>query len=155
MPDSPMIRELRADYGGPYLAGAFFCEKLLDEKDDVVSAIRIIDRVMIGAQTPNAPADLPPGVMDLTLVMLFKSGQARGRQTVQVVLERPNGLREDPHRIGVLFEGEDRGANVIFQLRLGVQSEGLHWFDVFVDDHFMTRVPLRVVYQPSPTTRTH
>ena len=37
------------DLGGPYLHAAHFCEKLLTEKDGVLSAIRIIDRITVTA----------------------------------------------------------------------------------------------------------
>ena len=35
---------------GPYLAAAFLCEKVLQEKDEAVSIIRIIDRVTLEEQ---------------------------------------------------------------------------------------------------------
>ena len=48
----------------------------------------------------------------------------------------------------VLFEGEDRGANLILPTDFEVDEEGLYWFDILVDDRLMTRIPMRVLYQP-------
>ncbi len=36
--------------GGPYLQAAFFCERLLEEADGVLSAIRIVDTVTISGE---------------------------------------------------------------------------------------------------------
>lgn len=48
----------------------------------------------------------------------------------------------------ILLEGEDRGVNQILNLSFGVDEEGLYWFDVLVDGALMTRIPMRVLYQP-------
>jgi hypothetical protein len=41
--------------GGPYIGAAFLCEKILQEKDGVLSAIRIVDRITHSAVGPEAP----------------------------------------------------------------------------------------------------
>jgi hypothetical protein len=49
-------------------------------------------------------------------------------------------------RKSVLFEGAEHGANLVFELDWLAAQEGLHWFDVVVDDARVTRVPLRIAY---------
>jgi hypothetical protein len=33
---------------------------------------------------------------------------------------------------------------------LGIENEGLYWFDVVFDDEVLTRIPLTVVQEPAP-----
>ncbi len=136
-----------AEHRGPYLQIALICEKALQEQDGILSLIRIIDRVMITATGPTAPVEMPPSNVQVTLVLGFKSGEARGSHTVVVRPEAPSGLRMPEVSLPVLFEGEDRGQNVILGLALQVEHQGLYWFDVLLDDALITRVPLRIVYQ--------
>ena len=46
--------------GGPYLITAAFCEQVIEDKSGVLSLIRIVDRMYITAQGPNAPDEMPP-----------------------------------------------------------------------------------------------
>ena len=71
MPDDMQI--LRR---GPYLSAAFLCEKVLEEKDGVKSAIRIIDRVTRTAVGPNPPMEMEPFQYNIVLLLKFKSGLA-------------------------------------------------------------------------------
>lgn len=67
--------------GGPYLAMALLCEKVLREADGVLSLIRIVDRITVSFSGPDAPVQMPPAPVNLTLVVGFKSGFARGPYT--------------------------------------------------------------------------
>ena len=135
---------------GPFLAAAVLCEKVLTETDGVLSIIRIVDRMMVRAIGPaeQIPDNLPPGVVDLTAVISFKSGAARGRAKVSLGLEKPSGSSTKLADIPVLFEGEDRGNNLILPLMLEVHEEGLYWIVVELDGELATKLPLRLVYEP-------
>ena len=53
---------------------------------------------------------MPPAVLNFWLVIMFKAGEARGRQELKVVLEEPSGLTGQMQvSHPVLFEGLDRG----------------------------------------------
>lgn len=133
---------------GPYLQMAFFCEKVLEEKDGVSSAIRIVDRITHTATGPEPPEKMPPVPIALTAVISFKSGRARGRHVLKIRPETPSANRLAELSLPLQFEGEDRGAQAVMQVRLQAEEEGLYWFDVFLDDVLVTRMPLRIVYQP-------
>ena len=132
---------------GPYLKAAAFCESVIEGKDGVLSLIRIIDRLTITSAGSEAPAEMPPFESVLRLVLMFISGRARGNQTVQVRVERPDGTHSDAWSGTVFFEGEDRGANLVMEIATRFQFEGLYWFDVMLSDEQMTRIPFRVIYQ--------
>jgi hypothetical protein len=132
---------------GPHLAVAVLCEKVLKEEDGVLSLIRIFDRFTHTQTGPDAPEQMPPFTINAWLVITLKAGAARGRNSVRLVPEAPSGLTLPSAQMPVLFESEDRGVNLVFQLNFQAEMEGLYWFDVFIEDRRLTRVPLRVVYQ--------
>lgn len=133
---------------GPYLAMAVLCEKVLDEKDGVLSVIRIIDRVTQTVVSPEAPDEMPPASIPLTCAITFRSGEARGRHSVKLRPEAPSGEQMSAFDQPIHLEGEERGANLVVSFTLQAEMEGLYWIDLLFDDKRMTRIPLRVVYQP-------
>lgn len=139
----------KSDLGsGPYVAAALFCERVLVEKDEVISAIRVVDRFTHRVTGGGTPRDMPPTTVTLTLLVALRSGDARGRSEVRTEVELPSGLKQPfGMTISVNFDGDERGNNLIFPLQWEVDQEGLYWFTVFVDDRPLTRVPLRVNYE--------
>jgi len=136
---------------GPYVQLAVVCEKVLQERDGVLSLIRVIDRLSAVAPGPDAPPELPEGLLRVTYVISLRSGEARGRYPLTVGVETPDGQALPPQTLDVMLEGEDRGVNLI--LNLGVPAlEGLYWFSVTLNDQELTRTPFRVTYQRMPGT---
>lgn len=136
-----------SDPGGPYIQMAVICEKVLEEKDGVLSVIRVVDRFTISASGPTPPEEMPPGSMELTIVVTIKAGFARGRYNLRVVPKAPSGKQLTEFGTGILVEGDDRGANVVLRVRMEFREEGLYWFDVLLQDQLITRIPLRLLYQ--------
>ena len=134
---------------GPFLAMAVLCERVLDEKDNTLSLIRIVDRVTRLVPTGPGAVGLPaPQPIPLQLVLGFRSGAARGSQQIAVQVETPSGLKLPENAFTILLEGEDRGANVILNLQtLTLDQEGIYWFDVLLTGRRLTRVSLRIVHQ--------
>ena len=132
---------------GPYFQGAALCEKVLVEQDGVKSAIRIFDRYTRAVAGPTPPQEMEPFTIEASLLIRFKSGSARGAHQLRVRLEKPSGESSQLVNQAILFEGEDdRGADVVGGLTLTLDMTGLYWFDVYLSDIRITRVPLRVVY---------
>ena len=144
------------DPNGPFLDSALVCEKVLQEQDGVVSAIRIIDRIYF-VMGPDRQLLFPR--QPITFLIIFKSGSARGRYAVQVRREQPSGEVSGPlFEPPVLFEGEDRGVNLVVNAMFEPDQEGLYRFDVlFVrpespeQSERITRIPLRAIFQPMAT----
>lgn len=136
---------------GPYLSAAFLCEKVLEEKDGVTSVIRIIDRITHTVVGPCPPEKMEPFNYDITLFISLKSGEARGPKLLRVTLVKPSGESPTPIEQTIVFEGEeDRGVNVIGNMKIKFDYSGIHWFHVELDNVSLTRIPLRVVYVPQP-----
>ncbi len=134
-------------HNGPYLAAAFLCEKILQEKDEIVSIIRIVDRVTVTVPDVTSPETLPPVPLSLSAFISLKSGNAKGRHTIKWTAETPSGIKLPEQLLPALFEGEDKGVNLILALNMIIDQEGVYWFDVLLEDQLLTRIPLRVLYQ--------
>lgn len=132
---------------GPYLKVAALCENVIEDKQGVLSIIRIVDRTIRLLQGPVVPEQMEPFVQRLFLVLMFTSGEEHGTRELTLVMEKPNGMRAPMANSSVLFEGQDRGANIVVQADLQADMEGLYWIEVLMQGEFVTRVPWRVVYQ--------
>ncbi len=143
---------------GPYLIHAVVCERVLQEQDGVLSLIRVIDRITaltIQYAGPGAPAfspPPPPASTSVTFALGFRSGDFQGTLPLRLRIDTPSGLKLPEVQLSVLFEGADRGANVILPMQFPLQEEGLHWFTVELGGDAVTRVPLRVIRQTAIQT---
>jgi hypothetical protein len=142
---------------GPFLNVATVCEKVLQEQDGTLTAVRLIDRVFF-MLTPDGSLQLPRH--PIVFYIALKSGSARGRFAIDVEREKPSGEVSPIFSFPVLFEGEERGVNIVVNALFEPDQEGLYWFNVRLTDPqerpaadrpLLTRVPLRAVYQPMPT----
>jgi len=144
-----MSENLKQFERGPYLSAALLCEKVLIEQDGVKSAIRIVDRVNRTASGPNPPAEMVPFDYDIVLLIKFKSGWARGVYTVKIQIAKPSGELTPEILHSALFEGEeDRGVDIIANMRIKFDQTGIHWIYIYLDDIKITQIPLRVTYIP-------
>ena len=136
---------MKAAKGGPYLQAALLCERALREHDNVLSVIRIIDRWHV--KTPQRDESDPPFEFPLqcTAVITFKSGDFSGKKLLNLCLTDPEGTTSNVAGTPILFEGGDRGHNVIMNLSLAIKHEGLYWIDVSLDDELQTRIPFRII----------
>lgn len=131
---------------GPYLTVATFCEQVIEDKSGVLSLIRIVDRMNITAQGPTAPENMPPAMLNWFLVLNFKSGEARGSHPVKIEPELPSGIRLEPMTLSAHFEGANRGANIVSKINMKLEMPGIYWFRLYVDDKFLTQIPVEVIY---------
>jgi len=132
--------------GGPYLNMAVICEKVLREQDGIMSVIRVVDRVTI-TPPPDAPEQMPPTSLNLMLAVVLRAGVMQGQMNVGLSFTTPAGIDNQIGSVPVLFEGQDRGVNLITNLNLTVGEQGLYWISIYLERQFLTRVPLRILYQ--------
>ena len=142
---------------GPYLTVATFCEQVIEDKSGVLSLIRIVDRMIVTAQGPDAPLEMPTGNLNWTLVLNFKSGDARGSHPVKIVPQLPSQETLSPIELSMHLEGGNRGANIVAPMTMPFKMPGVYWFKIYLDDMFVTQIPVEVIYsrivtpqQPQP-----
>ncbi len=138
------------DSGGPYLLLAALCERTLVDTEGALSVIRMVDTWTIVARGPGVPENLPPQTTIRSFIAItLKAGRARGRHSLRVDLEKPSGEFLKGQNTPIQFEGEERGVNVIAPTEVQADQEGLYWFHVILNgDQLLTKIPLRVRYQP-------
>src|SRR5262249_40244121 len=124
--------------GGPYLAAAFFCENVIEDKaDGALSAIRIIDKIdMILPETaaPDFPSEQNKLPVAISAVLSFKTGDATGDHDVRLVMESPSGRENPPFEQTLKFSKEQYGgANLRLNTTIMVVKGGLFWLDVYLD----------------------
>ena len=138
----------KVNTGGPYLNAALLCERVLQERDGVTSLIRVIDRVTVTAVAQgNVAGDLPPTVLAFTVYVALKSGVYKGSLPVKLSIKSPDDEKLVEFSTDVLFEGDDRGVNIVSPVQFQIQKDGLFWIDLSLMDELITRIPLRVVVQ--------
>jgi len=144
--------EIDMKEGGPFLTAALFCERVLQEKDGVLSAIRIIDRLTHTRTGPDAPDAMPAFQVQISILTAFKSGDVKGKQELIIKGTSPSGKALPVISVPLLFEGGERGTNVNIGYAFQAEEEGLYWFDVTLNGTIYTRIPLRIIYQKIQTT---
>jgi len=130
----------------PFLTAALLCEKVLQEKDGTLSAVRIVDRMQYRLEGLPAGLDLKPG-LPITCLISLKSGPITGTHTIKLIVERPNGNRKEILSKEFEFLGNDLGHNVVMNLGISVEQDGIHWFELTFDDEILTRIPLKIEQQ--------
>ncbi len=131
---------------GPYVQAAALCEQVIEDKSGVLSFIRIIDTITHTEARPDAPIDMPPVTYPMKMVIMLKSGRARGRHEVKIIPELPSGEIKNPLTHSIQLEGEERGTNNIINMLFTFTMEGLYWFNIHLDDSLLTRIPIRIKY---------
>ena len=141
---------------GPHVNVAVFCDAAVVGEDSALSLIRIIDTVTQRAEGPDPPEEMPPFIVQTKLVITLKADKARGRYKLKVRAEAPDGRQLPAQEQFIHLEGGYTGLNVLTDVQLGVDLEGVYWFDVLFEpargeERLLTRVPLRIQYQPQKT----
>lgn len=137
----------------PYLAAAFLCERVLLEKDEVLTAVRIVDTFHVSVPK-NLPADAKPAIQ-ITVLLGFKKaiGDQPEKHQAALRVQAPSGeISERPPTLDFYFKAEEvTGANLILTLNLPVREFGTYRIDVLVDDDHVTTIPFRLLERPEET----
>ncbi len=130
----------------PHLMAALLCERVLAEKDEVLSAIRIVDTFYVTVPKNRAPEIKP--TVQITMLLGFKkrvSDQAE-KHLLTLRSKAPSGSTEQQPTIDLNFKADTvAGANLIANLQLGVKEFGVFQIEVMVDDTIVTVVPFRLL----------
>jgi hypothetical protein len=136
----------------PFVQIACACEKVLHERDNVASLIRVVD-----TYTLDAPKALPPGikaVIALTLFVSLKAGDVVGEHEIGLSLTKPDGTVSAVGSRSLRFGGGETGVNLQVGFEMESPALGLYWFDVLWGEEVLTRIPLRlkpkISGEPSP-----
>jgi hypothetical protein len=127
----------------PWVQLAAFCQTAIQEATGALSIIRIIDRMAVAGMTQ----EMQPTNIQWTLAIILKADEMRGQYNLSIKIHAPNQQATDGPSFPVLFEGEDRGVQLVLPGGIVANQSGLYWFDILVENELLTRIPLRVLYQ--------
>jgi hypothetical protein len=129
---------------------AFVCERILEERDGTLTAIRIVDNVQFPAgTTPTA---------DLYVVVIAKSQSHAIDRKLHVALETPSGKKTAvSENQTIVFGPEDtptllKGTQVVIKLTMKASEAGVYWLHVNIDQEFATKVP--ITFTPLPQSES-
>jgi hypothetical protein len=131
---------------GPFVQAACLCETVLIDTTGTASLIRIVDTLTHHEPGPTPPKEMPAFTHTLKLVLMLKSGNAKGSHELRVVPELPNGATENAIILTAYFDGEEKGQNIIGDMAFLYKMEGLYWFNIYLEDSKLTAIPLRIKY---------
>lgn len=135
---------------GPYIAVAAICEKILVEKSDLLSCIRIVDKVHV-VVPPSLPDPLPRIPVQVNALIALRSGGFVGKKMIQLNLINPAGdSTASMESFPAVFDGGETGINLVLELTLHIQTEGVYTFDVLLDGELITRIPQRITISRNP-----
>jgi hypothetical protein len=129
--------------GRPILQMAVFCERILEEADGVISVMRIVDKVVVSTDKD----EFQPGVIELGVVVAFKSGDAAGKFHLELVGREPTGKVTFKVVSDLELKGGGHGSRIAKRIPIPVTMVGLYWVDVLLDSRRVTRMPLEILYQ--------
>lgn len=125
----------------PLVAAAFMCERVLTEKDSVQTFVRIVDTLIAGSVPPGQAAT----PFQIWLVVMLKSGQARGKYVLTLRMNSPSG-KSSPMGEALPFalSGDEDAVNINALLVLSAAEQGRYRIDILIDDDVLTQVPFTV-----------
>src|SRR4051794_32540605 len=105
----------------PFVQAACICERVIQDKDDIFSLIRIVDTYYLQPM-PNAPQGAV-GVIELSVFVSVKSGDLKGSYEMSLRLRTPTDevkqLTENP--LPIVLNGGEHGFNVNVRFMLDVK----------------------------------
>lgn len=131
----------------PYVVGAMLANQVLIEKDNTVSAIRIIDRFQVDGlidivepndvDVSNVPA---PVQIAFTFLAMFKGFATAGEHTIATRPYDSTGEPMSEPRLSKVFaKGAMLGGNLYMPAEIWVSLPGVHTIRVFYEDRELTR----------------
>jgi hypothetical protein len=134
----------------PYLMAALLCERILQEKDEVLSAIRIADTFYVTVPKNLAPEVKP--AIQLTMLLGFKKRihTEAEKHFLTLRIKAPSGTVTQQPTVDLNFKADEvSGANLLATLQMGVSEFGVFQIEVAVDDEVVTVVPFRLLERPA------
>lgn len=133
---------------GPFLAAAFFCESIIEGKDNALTPVHMIDQlqVTLGESTPpDVPSEENRVAVGVWSVICLKTGGSPGDYALQIVAESPSGKKEAVFEQKIaLTEPAQGGANIKLHHNIVVKKGGLFWMHVSLDGRPLTSMPLLI-----------
>jgi hypothetical protein len=135
----------------PIVNVATACEKVLVEKDDVLSLLRIVDIFYIPDGITEA---IPEVVIPVSGLIVVRGGDFIGEGELSVVIQTPDGSRSDPKTFPMIFGSSNQGNNVICHMTVSLKHLGISWAEVLWNGELLTKFPIKLEHKPKPADQS-
>jgi hypothetical protein len=125
---------------------AFFCRDIMEERDGVVTAIRLCELFQVSIPDGFTPQTTTFPPVEIKAVLTFKSEVPRSFRVSLRGID-PNGTILGMQHWKCQTLGNVHGNMILANIRVASNIAGVFWFDVLVDGELGTRMPLRVAHQ--------
>lgn len=131
---------------------AAFCEKVLQEIDNVRTLVRVVDRYSI---TYDPHDDVPEGgdteleiPVGLIAALGFKTDGPPGEHRLDLAITGPDGEVGGTMAMDIMLASNDRtgvaGCQLEIHVHVGARQSGVYWMDVTLDSVLLTRMPMEI-----------
>jgi hypothetical protein len=130
----------------PYLKFGTICERVLEEKDGVLSLIRIVDKFTLTITGKEPPGQLPRVVRLLTIIMSWVGGLGSHEAAFNII--SPGGeIQQSPRSWSFTLDAINQGHNIIVTLPVSMAKEGVYWIEFILNDQVKSRIPFQMLYE--------
>jgi hypothetical protein len=129
---------------------AALCERVLTDKDEVHSLVRVVNKFTIRGPAPT----MPGGICEFVAAIGLKRGDADRKHEFRLTCMAPNGNAISDYVQQAEFPspgGAETGLNFFLNVRLTVQETGCYWIHVLVDGRIATKIPFVIDYEQVQT----
>lgn len=130
----------------PCLKLGVICERVLEEKDSVLSLVRVVDKFTIAITGKEPPDQLPEGIVNLTIVMSWAGGLGRHEATFNIT-SPGGGIQPSPRSWSFNLDSLNRGHNIVVTLPVKITNPGVYWIEFILNDKVKSRIPFQVLYE--------
>lgn len=131
----------------PSLRYGLLCERALIEQDNIISFIRVIDRININAQGTGLPTQMPEVPVSFTIAWSWVGGL--GNYRTRVVITGPGEARFEFPETSFYLSSLDGGQNTVVTAQFPVKTPGMYWVTFELNGESRSRIPLLIVYNPT------
>jgi hypothetical protein len=129
----------------PYPVAAVFCEKVLLERDNVVTPVRVIDRVYLNRDSYEASTQDANAFVQIAFLLKYISVNYSGKHTLSISVLNPAGKESNLiEPAPIVFAANRIGIQVRIEVNIRVKDLGRYWAVVRLDDEVSVRTPLEL-----------
>jgi hypothetical protein len=142
---------LAPDRNGPFLSAALIAERVLVEVD-ALTFVRIVDKCVIPTEAAKNRAGEELDFSPMRIALIFKAWGYEGKSHVAIIQGGPSGQSKPIGMSEIPFDGtEGRSYPVFSPVVITWEGDGFYWFDIQLDNRFVTRIPFEVRCAPEAT----
>jgi hypothetical protein len=132
----------------PIVNIATVCEKVMVEKDNVVSLIRVVDTFFVPEE---ALAQAQNSFIPVTGLIVLRGGDFVGEGELSLAVESPDGKKTDvPDKFPMTFSCSDHSNNVVCNMAISLRHIGTSWVTVLWNGDLLTKFPIKLAQQTKP-----